>query len=152
MVSLVPVCKPTISRPVQLSDPVEFESFDHLYQVLNQTRSKAKDFETVPAPRAKCRIMRFEKGSRHQQHVSCPEQDCENLVYHYDQLKSMIEILELQDTDEWHDCVKEFHHWYDKISSGNKKEAWTWEGQDDQKWKQGSSRRANSVPSSSRST
>ena len=94
MVSLVPVYKTKIPRPVQLSDPVEFESFDHLYHIKSSNRllSKAKDFETVPAPRAECRIMQFDKGSRHKQYVNCPEQDCENLVYHYDQLKSMIEF------------------------------------------------------------
>ena len=57
-------------------------------------------------------------------------------------------VLELHNTDEWRDRVQEFHRWCDKMSSGNKKEAWTWEGKDDRKWKQGSSKCANSVPAS----
>ena len=40
MVSLVPGYKAKVSRPVQISDPMEFESFDHLHQVLNESLPK----------------------------------------------------------------------------------------------------------------
>ena len=77
----------------------------------------------------------------------CPEQDCENLVYHFDQTLSMIEALKLDDTHEWRDSVKAFHAWYDKTGSKSQKEAWTWEGKGNQRWCRGSSKRSQSVRS-----
>ena len=109
MVSLTPVNKPKIERPIQLSD-VEFESIDHLCQVLNDTLSKAEDVKPVPTPRPECRVLCFDKGSRHQQYVNCHKQDCENLVYYVEQTRK-----------------------YDRDAqiAGHRKDAWTWEGKDD---------------------
>ena len=61
---------------------------------------------------------------------------------------SMIEVLKLHDTDEWRDRAQEFHRWYDKMGSKSRKEAWTWEGQEDRRWNRGSSKRSQSVPAS----
>ena len=52
------------------------------------------------------------------------------------QSKSMIEILELHETDKWRTRVQQFREWYDKIY--NKKDKWTWKMKDDRKsWNKG---------------
>ena len=56
MVSLTPVWKPKVPRSIQLSEPVEFDSIDHMRTVLNGTLSKADDFVEVPPPRTECQI------------------------------------------------------------------------------------------------
>ena len=116
-------------------------------KVLNDILSKANGFVPIPQPRLECRILVFPKGSSNRQYINCPEQDCKNLVYFFDQNKSMIEILELHETDEWQSRVQQFHEWYDKIY--NKKDTWTWETKDDRKsWNKGSSKRFQSLPAS----
>ena len=115
--SLTPIYKATVERSIQVSDPIEFESIEHLRKVFKEILSKADGFVPVPTPRPECRVSTFPKGSRTGQYVTCPEQDCENFVYHYDQAKSMIEILELHETDEWQSRVQKFHEWCDKIYS-----------------------------------
>ena len=90
----------------------------------------------------------FPKTERNKQYVQCPEQDCENLVYHWDQSLSMIEVLKLHDTDEWRDRVKAFSAWDRKSESKSQQKPWRWEGKDSQKWPRGSSKLAQSVPSS----
>ena len=116
--------------------------------ILNEVLSKAEGFTPVPTPRQEGKIVTFPWNERHKQYVQCPEQDCENLVYHYDQSLSMIEVLKLHETDEWKDRVKAFYAWYRKSESKNQSQPWTWEGKDSQKWSRGSSKRAQSVPSS----
>ena len=39
------------------------------------------------------RILSFPAKKRNDQYVMCPEQECESLVYHADQSRSMIEVL-----------------------------------------------------------
>ena len=134
-------------RPIKLSQPVEFESIEHLRTVLNDSLSKADDFVTIPQPRSECQILTFPKGSRNNQYLNCLEQDCGNLVYFFDQSKSMIEILELHETEEWQTRVQQFHEWHDETY--NKKDKWTWESKDDRKsWNKGSSKRSQSLPAS----
>ena len=69
--------------------------------VLNEILFKAEDFVPVPTPCPECRVLVFPRGSRNKQYVNCSEQDCENLVYFYDQSQSMIKILNLNETPEW---------------------------------------------------
>ena len=59
MVSLTPVHKPTIPRAIQISEPVEFDTMDHMRRVLNETLSKAVDFVEVPQAREECQILTF---------------------------------------------------------------------------------------------
>ena len=92
MVSLTPIYKAKIEGSIKLSEAVEFESIEHVRKVLNEILSKADDFVPAPTSRPECRVLTFPKGASNKQYVNCPEQDCENLVYHYDQAKSMIEI------------------------------------------------------------
>ena len=80
---------------------------------------------------------------RHKQFKTCPEQDCEELVYMFNQKVSMIELLELHEEPEWRDRVAAFKQWY-KYSS---KDTWTWETKDHKKdWNRGSSKRSQSMP------
>ena len=63
---------------------------------MNKTLSITKDFDKVPEARAECRIFHLKPDTR-QQYKMCAEQDCEELVFTFDQRKSMIEILELHE-------------------------------------------------------
>ena len=60
----------------------------------------------------------------------------------------MIEVLELHQEHFWEDRVKAFYGWYTKSGSKTAQDAWTWEGQDNQKWStsRGSFKRAQSLP------
>ena len=57
----------------------------------------------------------------------CPEQDCDTLVYYFDQAKSMLEMLNLHETFTCKERVEKFHEWYDKVYN---KDKWTWETTD----------------------
>ena len=123
MVSLIQPYKPKIERPIKLSEIVQFESIEQIRKVLNKILSQADDFVEFPKPRAECEILTFSKEDKNsKQLVICPEQDCETLVFHFDQAKSMIETLKLDEKFEWKG-VEKFHEWYDKIY--NKKDKWT---------------------------
>ena len=110
----------------------QFDSFDHMRSTLNRFLPGTTDFVEAPQPRPECQILTF--GSKDKkvskQYVLCPEQDCESLVFYFDQSKSMIEIFELHETVEWKGRVEQFHERYDAIY---KKDKWTWESKDDRK-------------------
>ena len=147
MVSLTPVFEQKVPRSIELSQHVEFKNVIHMFNVLNEVLSKAEGFSNVPETRKECKILSFPANQRHKQYVLCPEQDCENLVYHCDQERSMIEVLKLANMEFWEARVKAFHAWYAKSGSKTQKEAWTWEGKDSQNWSRGSSKRPQSVES-----
>ena len=67
-----------------------------MYEVLNHTLSQAQDFAEVPPVRTADAIC-YPKPGDYVQYKICPETECEELVYMFDQSKSMIEVLELQD-------------------------------------------------------
>ena len=126
---------------MQLSQPVKFESTEHLRKVLIEILSKAEDFIPVQHLAPECRVLVFPKGSRNKQYVDCPEQDCENLVYFYDQSQSMIEILNLHETPEWQSRVQKFHEWYfvERTNGlGRPRDDW-------KNWNKGSSKRSQSL-------
>ena len=146
MVSLTPVLKPQIARPIKLSELVEFDSIEQMRQVLNSSLAQAEDFVEVKKPRAECGILTFSKDDKNsKQFVICPEQDCESLVFYFDQAKSMIETFNLHETFEWKERVEKFHEWYNKIYK--KKDKWTWETSNRKSWYKGSSNRSTSPPS-----
>ena len=100
------------------------------------------DFVEVPQPRPECQILTFGPPD-HKQYKICPEQDCENLVFYFDQQKALIEIFEPHEHDEWKHQVENFCDWYKK----QVKSTWTWETKTQNKnWKQGSSKRSQSTP------
>ena len=63
---------------------------------LNDILSKPDGFPMIPATRKDCQILHFPAKKRNDQYVMCPEQECESLVYHADQSRSMIEVLGLE--------------------------------------------------------
>ena len=93
MVSLTPVFVQKIPRPIELSEHVEFNNVIHMFNTLNEILCKAEGFSEIPETRTECQIFSFPADQRHKQGVICPEQDCESLVYHNDQERSMIEVL-----------------------------------------------------------
>ena len=133
MVSLTPVFQPKTARPIQLSEYAEFEDADQMVTQLNEILSKPDGFPAIPAPRKECQILVFPENKRNDQYVICPEQECESLVYHADQSRSMIEVLGLDQDPFWEPRVKAFHSWYSKSGSKTSRDAWTWEGKDSQK-------------------
>ena len=84
----------------------DLSSIEDMREVLNKTLSLTKDFVKVPEARAECRILHFKPESR-RQHKTCPEQDCEELLFTFNQRKSMIN-LELHEEPEWKDRVEAF--------------------------------------------
>ena len=79
-----------------LSETLEFNTVKNMYEVLNHALSQAEHFVEVPEVRTANAILHHKPGDFHQYKI-WPEQDCEELVYMFDQSKSMIEVLELQD-------------------------------------------------------
>ena len=143
MVSLTPAHAPKAPRPIKLEGPVEFESLDHMLAKLKRALHRRRLMQKFQKARVECRILRLGPKNRKKYKI-CPEQDCENLVFNFNQTKSMIGILELEKVPEWIDRIAVFKGWYKYTSNG-----WTWESseQDKSNWHRGSSKRSQSVPS-----
>ena len=148
MVSLTPCLKSSVDRPIELKEHAEFKDVQDMIQKLNRILSIPQGFPQIPAPRKECQAMEFPPDKRNDQYVMCPEQECESLVYHGDQSRSMIDLLGLGQNPFWDDRVKAFYGWYSKPASKTGQDAWTWEGKDNQKWSttRGASKRNQSVP------
>ena len=84
MISLSQFYQPKKPRPVMLSETLEFNTVENMYEVLNTTLSVAEDFVEVPAVRTDNRILNRKPGD-HIQHKTCHETNCEELVYVFDQ-------------------------------------------------------------------
>ena len=117
MVSLTPLFKPTVDRPIAFHEYAEVKDVDDVIQKLNVIPSKPTGFPQIPAPRKDCMFMTFPIDQRSQQYVMCPEQDCESLVYYGDQSRSMIDVHGLGQEPFWYDRVKDFYKWYAKSAS-----------------------------------
>ena len=140
MVSLTPVYALKVPRTIKLEEPVQFESLDQLIQVLNGTLSVTEDFVEVPKPRDECRILIFGPKEPRQYRV-CPEQDCEQLVFHFNQQVSVIETLELHEEIELKERAEIFRGWYKYT-----KNTWTRGSSEQSKGWKGTSKRASSMP------
>ena len=67
-------------------------------------------FSSDTATRKDCQILFFAENKRNHQYVICPEQECECLVYHANQNRSMIEVLGLAQDPLWEPRVKASIH------------------------------------------
>ena len=83
-----------------LSETLEFNIVDNIYEVLNNTLSQAEHFVKVPPVRTANAII-YHKPGDFVQYKMRPETDCEELIYVFNQNKSMIEVLELHDNPFW---------------------------------------------------
>ena len=92
MVSLTPVFKATVPRQVALSEYAEFKDPDDIVQQLNDILSRPDSFQ---GSLRQGQIARFSISKRRTGMINmmCPEQECESLVYHADQSRSMIKFL-----------------------------------------------------------
>ena len=155
MVSLTPCFKATMDRPIALNEYAEFKvlkDVNDMVHKLNATLSiPQRIFHRFQLQGKICRPMQFPPDKRNEQYVMRPEQECESLVYYGDQSRSMIDVLGLGQDPFWDDRVKHFYGWYSKSGSKTDKDAWTWEGKDNQKWSttRGASRRIKQCPSES---
>ena len=147
MVSLTP-CNPTVDRPIAFNEYAEFKDVHDEIEKLKVILRRPTGFPQIPPPRKNCQSMTLPPNKRNGQYVMCPEQDCDALVYHSDQSRSMIDVLGLGQDPFWDGRIKEFYGWYDKSASKTGQDAWRWEGKDSQKWSttRGASKRNQSAP------
>ena len=101
MISLTPCIASTIPRECDFQESMEFQDVNDMIRQLNGLLAKPVGFPQIPDPRKDCHLFQTKPGERHQQHVLCPEQDCECLVYMSDQNTSMVEALGIQEHPLW---------------------------------------------------
>ena len=95
----------------------EFHDVKDMIQQLNDILSRPDGFPQIPETRNECQILQFPSKKRNGQYVMCPGQECESLVYHADQSRSMIEALGLDQNPFWVDRIKAFYGWYSTSAS-----------------------------------
>ena len=83
-----------------VSETLEFSTVENMHEVLNKTLAVAEHFVKVRPVRTENAIINHMPGDL-VQYKLCSEQDCEELVYMFNQNKSMIEVLELHDSPFW---------------------------------------------------
>ena len=123
LISLTPYYQPKVERTVRLINTVDFNTVENMVDTLNETLSQAPDFATVPSINYANKVY-YHKSGDYMQYKMCPETDAEELVYAFDQSKSMIEVIGLQDDPLWKKRVEVFKTWY---KSPWAKDAWNWE-------------------------
>ena len=145
MISLTLYYQHKADRIVRLIETRDFDTVENMVETFNATLSQAPDFAKVPDINYSNRIC-YPKSGEYSQYKICPETECEELVYAFDQNKSMIEGLGLQDHPLWKQRVEVFKMWY---KSPWEDDAWNWENkdQDNQRDRRsGNPKRAFSVP------
>ena len=83
MVSLTPYYQPKKNRAVMLTETLELNTVENMYEVLNHTLSQAERFVEVPPVRTASAI-RYPKPGDFVQYKICPETECEELVYTFE--------------------------------------------------------------------
>ena len=70
MVSLTPLFKASIDRPIALNEYAEFTDADDMVNKLNAILAIPKGFPQIPDPRKDCRSIQFPPSKRNEQYVS----------------------------------------------------------------------------------
>ena len=143
MISLAPYYQPKAERIVRLVETADFNTVEHVLEIFNSTLSQ-KLHEAVPPINHAGRIC-YPKSGEYMQYKICPETDAEEPVYAFNQSKSMIEVIGLQEDPLWKQCVEVFKTWYKSLWGSD---AWKWENttqETQREWITGSSKRAHSA-------
>ena len=142
VISLTPYYQPAADRIVRLIETVDFNTVENMVETLNSTLSRAPDFATVPSINYANRVY-YHKSGEYMQYKICPETYAEELVCAFDQSKSMIEVIGLQDDPSLEEARRSLQDVWYKLPWG--KDTWTWENatqENQREWRTGSSKRA----------